>query len=223
MFVVFGFVVGEVVRRITGSTPGAYFRRAVGEPFGLRAWIGLPAEEQETRALLAEAEGRPAGPGPEHLLTRIVTMNGALAFPGLHEPHGWNDPELLGAELPGAGATTSADGLAGLYAAAATGIGDRQRLLARGTLTDATGEVSSGEGWLGFDAGARWGSGFLLDSSFRPLLGPRSFGNDGAGGQLGFGDDEFGVGFAYVANRMVGHGDARANRLVAAVRSCLDG
>lgn len=220
---VFGFVVGEVVRRITGSTPGAYFRRAVGEPFGLRAWIGLPAEEQETRALLAEAEGRPAGPGPEHLLTRIVTMNGALAFPGLHEPHGWNDPELLGAELPGAGATASADGLAGLYAAAATGIGDRQRLLARGTLTDATGEVSSGEGWLGFDAGARWGSGFLLDSSFRPLLGPRSFGNDGAGGQLGFGDDEFGVGFAYVANRMVGHGDARANRLVAAVRSCLDG
>ncbi|WP_016908684.1 serine hydrolase domain-containing protein [Streptomyces xiaopingdaonensis] len=220
---VFGFVIGEVVRRVTGSTPGAYFRRAVGEPFGLRAWIGLPAEEQEARALLAEAEGRPAGPGPEHLLTRIVTMNGALAFPGLHEPHGWNDPELLGTELPGAGATASADGLAGLYAAAATGIGDRQRLLTPATLTDATGEVSSGEGWLGFDAGARWGSGFLLDSSFRPLLGPRSFGNDGAGGQLGFGDDEFGVGFAYVANRMVGHGDARANRLVAAVRSCLGG
>ena len=220
---VFGFVIGEVVRRIPGLTPGAYFRRVVGEPFGLRAWIGLPAEEQEARALLAEAEGRPAGPGPEHLLTRIVTMNGALAFPGLHEPHGWNDPELLGTELPGAGATASADGLAGLYAAAATGIGDRQRLLTPATLTDATGEVSSGEGWLGFDAGARWGSGFLLDSSFRPLLGPRSFGNDGAGGQLGFGDDEFGVGFAYVANRMVGHGDARANRLVAAVRSCLGG
>ncbi|WP_067170423.1 serine hydrolase domain-containing protein [Microtetraspora niveoalba] len=218
---VFGFLIGEVVRRITGLTPGAYFRRAVGEPLGLRAWIGLPSEEADERARLVEAEGRPPMPGPEHLLTRIVTMNGALVFPGLDEPHGWNDPALLGMELPGAGATASASGLAGLYAAAVTGIGGRGRLLTSDTVTDAVREVSSGKGWLGFDAGARWGSGFLLDSAFRPMLGERSFGNDGAGGQFAFGDDEYGVGFAYVANRMIGHGDARATRLITAVRECL--
>lgn len=218
---VFGFLIGEVIRRVTGLTPGAYFRRAAGEPLGLRAWIGLPAEEMDGRARLVEAEGRPPMPGPEHLLTRIVTMNGALVFPGLDEPHGWNDPALLGVELPGAGATASASGLAGLYAAAVSGIEGHQRLLTPDTVTDAVGEVSSGKGWLGFDAGARWGSGFLLDSAFRPMLGERSFGNDGAGGQFAFGDDEFGVGFAYVANRMVGHGDARAGRLVEAVRTCL--
>ncbi|MER6690082.1 serine hydrolase domain-containing protein [Streptomyces minutiscleroticus] len=221
---VFGFLLGEVVRRVTGLTPGAWFRRAVGDPLGLRAWIGLPAAEADGRARLVEAEGRPGMPGPEHLLTRIVTMNGALVFPGLDEPHGWNDPALLGMELPGAGATASAGGLAGLYAAAVTGVDGRERLLAPDTVTDAVREVSSGKGWLGFDAGARWGSGFLLDSpGFRPLLGPRSFGNDGAGGQFAFGDDEFGVGFAYVANRMIGHGDARATRLVSAVRGCLEG
>lgn len=218
---VFGFLIGEVIRRVTGLTPGAYFRRAVGEPLGLRAWIGLPAEEMDGRARLVEAEGRPRMPGPEHLLTRIVTMNGALVFPGLDEPHGWNDPALLGMELPGAGATASASGLAGLYAAAVTGVEGQERLLTPDTVTDALGEVSSGRGWLGFDAGARWGSGFLLDSSFRPMLGERSFGNDGAGGQFAFGDDEFGVGFAYVANRMIGHGDARAGRLIEAVRGCL--
>ncbi len=49
----------------------------------------------------------------------------------------------------------------------------------------------------------------------------KGFGGDGAGGQFAFGDDAFGVGFAYVANRMIGHGDARANRLVTAVRECL--
>ncbi|MEU2789898.1 serine hydrolase domain-containing protein [Streptomyces sp. NPDC007100] len=221
---VFGFLVGEVVRRVTGLTPGAYFRRAVGDRLGLRAWLGLPEEEMAGRARLVEAAGRPAMPGPEHLLTRIVTMNGALVFPGLDVPHGWNDPALLGMELPGAGATASAGGLAGLYAAAATGIGGQERLLTRDTVTDAVREVSSGAGWLGFDAGARWGSGFLLGSpAFRPMLGERSFGNDGAGGQFAFGDDEFGVGFAYLANRMIGHGDARADRLVAAVRACLDG
>ncbi|GAA4610407.1 serine hydrolase domain-containing protein [Actinoallomurus liliacearum] len=219
---VFGFLLGEVIRRLTGLTPGAYFRKAVGDPLRLRAWIGLPDEEMSGRARLVEAEGRPGMPGPEHLLTRIVTMNGALVFPGLDEPHGWNDPALLGMELPGAGATASASGLAGLYAAAVTGIEGRERLLTPDTVTDAVREVSSGKGWLGFDAGARWGSGFLLDSSFRPMLGRRSFGNDGAGGQFAFGDDEYGVGFAYVANRMVGHGDARATRLIIALRACLD-
>ncbi|WP_207954672.1 serine hydrolase domain-containing protein [Saccharopolyspora elongata] len=219
---VFGFLIGEVIRRITGLTPGAYFRQAVGDPLGLRAWIGLPAEEFDDRARLVEAEGRPEMPGPEHLLTRIVTMNGALVFPGVDVPHGWNDPALLGMELPGAGATASASGLAGLYAAAVTGIDGGRRLLTPATVADAVREVSSGQGWLGFDAGTRWGSGFLLDSpSFRPMLGETSFGNDGAGGQFAFGDEESGVGFAYVANRMIGHGDARANNLIEALRKSL--
>ncbi|MFE7120933.1 serine hydrolase domain-containing protein, partial [Streptomyces sp. NPDC057654] len=117
---VFGFLVGEVVRRITGLTPGAYIRQTVGDPLGLRAWLGLPAAEAAHVARLVEAEGRPPMPGPEHLLTRIVTMNGALAFPGLDEPHGWNDPALHAMELPGAGAVASANGLATRYAAAAT-------------------------------------------------------------------------------------------------------
>jgi CubicO group peptidase (beta-lactamase class C family) len=211
---VFGFVAGELIRRLTGLLPGAYFRQAVGERLGLRAWIGLPEAELETLARLTEAPGRPQLP-PEHLFSRIVTMNGVLKFPGLDEPHGWNDPELLGIELPGAGAVASASGLAGTYSAAATGV------LAKERITDLVREVSAGAGFLGFDAGARWGSGVLLDSGFRPMLGERSFGNDGAGGQFAFGDDEYGVGFAFVSNTMIGHGDARANRLVSALKECL--
>ncbi|MGX1629701.1 serine hydrolase domain-containing protein [Streptomyces albidoflavus] len=218
---VFGFLVGEVVRRITGLTPGRFFREAIGEPLGLRAWIGLPAAERGQLARLVEAEGRPAG-DPQSLLMRIVTMNGALVFPGLDEPHGFNDPELLGTELPGAGAVASASGLAALYGAAVTGLDGGPRLLSEETLTDAVREVSAGPTWQGYDLGQRWGSGFLLDSERpRPMMGARSFGNDGAGGQFAFGDDEFGVGFAYVANRMIGHGDDRANRLVTALRESL--
>ncbi|MFE5586807.1 serine hydrolase domain-containing protein [Kitasatospora sp. NPDC056531] len=219
---VLGFTVGEVIRRITGLTPGAFLRKELAEPLGLPLWIGLPDSELPRVARLVEAEGRRPMPGPEHLLTRIVTMNGALVFPGLDVPHGWNDPALHAIELPGAGAVGSATGLAGLYAAAVTGLDGGERLLSPDTVADAVRELSSGQGFLGFDMGARWGSGVLLDSpAFRRLLGPRSFGNDGAGGQFAFGDDEFGVGFAYVANRMIGHGDARANRLIEAVRGCL--
>ncbi|MGW7686617.1 serine hydrolase domain-containing protein [Kribbella sp. NPDC054772] len=218
---VFGFVLGEVVRRITGQLPGEYFRSVIGDPLGLRAWIGVPASELPTLARLAESEARPAM-DPEHLLMRIVTMNGALVFPGLDVPHGWNDPDLLSMELPGAGAVASAAGLAGVYAAAITGIDGSERLLSRDTISDAVAEVSAGAGFLGFDAGARWGSGFLLDSAFRPTLGPRSFANDGAGGQFAFGDDEHGIAFAYTTNRMIGHGDPRATRLVSALRTSLE-
>ncbi|MGW7082959.1 serine hydrolase domain-containing protein [Streptomyces sp. NPDC054871] len=221
----FGFVLGELIRRVTGLTPGAYFREAIGDRLGLRTWIGLPEKEVAQLARLAEAEGRPGNPDPESLVMRIVTMNGAFAFPGLDAPHGWNDPALLRAEIPGAGAVSSARSLATLYAAAATGVDGSARLLTRDTVTDALRELTAGPSWSGFpDLGARWGSGFLLDAPrFRPMLGARSFGNDGAGGQFAFGDDEFGVGFAYTANRMIGHGDARSSRLVAAVKECLPG
>ncbi|MFG2500645.1 serine hydrolase domain-containing protein [Streptomyces sp. NPDC048441] len=219
----FGFLLGELIRRVTGLTPGAYFREAIGDGLGLRTWIGLPDEEVAHLARLAEAAGRPGNPDPESLVMRIVTMNGAFAFPGLDVPHGWNDPALLRAEIPGAGAVSSARGLATLYAAAATGVDGSARLLTRDTVTDVLRELTAGGSWSGFpDLGARWGSGFLLDApGFRPMLGARSFGNDGAGGQFAFGDDEFGVGFAYTANRMIGHGDARSSRLIAAVRECL--
>lgn len=220
---VFGFLLGELIRRVTGLTPGAYFREAVGDRLGLRTWIGLPEAEVAHLARLAEAEGRPGNPDPASLVMRIVTMNGAFAFPGLDAPHGWNDPALLRAEIPGAGAVSSARGLATLYAAAATGVDGSARLLTRDTVTDALRALTTGPSWSGFpDLGARWGSGFLLDApGFRPMLGARSFGNDGAGGQFAFGDDAYGVGFAYTANRMIGHGDARSSRLVAAVRECL--
>ncbi|TJZ45156.1 beta-lactamase family protein [Streptomyces piniterrae] len=220
---VFGFAVGEVIRRITGLTPGAYFRTTIGDALGLGTWIGVPQEEVPRLARLVEGEGRGPLPDADLLPIRAVTMNGALVFPGVDDPHGWNSPALLTAEFPGAGAVSTARGLATLYAAAATGVDGAPRLLAADTVTDAVTERSGGASWSGFpDLGARWGTGFLVDCPFRRTLGPRSFGNDGAGGaQFAFGDDEFGVGFAYTANRMGARGDERTERLVAAVRGCV--
>ncbi|MFE0379982.1 serine hydrolase [Streptomyces inhibens] len=153
-----------------------------------------------------------------------MTMNGALPFPGLDDPHGWNSPAVLTAEFPGAGAVSSARGLAALYAAVATGVDGSARLLTEDTVTDAVKELSGGPSWSGLpDLGARWGTGFVVDSAFRRLLGPRSFANSGAGGQFAFGDDAFGVGFAYTANRLGGSGDQRAERLIGALRVSLGG
>lgn len=63
--------------------------------------------------------------------------------------------------------------------------------------------------WIGLpDSGTPW----LAEAGGRPAAGD---------GQFAFGDDEFGVGFAYVANRMTGYDDARANRLITAPRDSL--
>src|SRR5215207_2769606 len=44
--VTYGYLVGEVVRRITGRGVGTYFREEVGDPLGLDFWIGLPEAEE---------------------------------------------------------------------------------------------------------------------------------------------------------------------------------
>ncbi|GHF37918.1 MULTISPECIES: serine hydrolase domain-containing protein [Streptomyces] len=221
----FGWLVGEAIRRITGLTPGAYFRKAIADELGLRTWIGVPQEEVPRLARLTEAEGRPGLPGPESIFYRILTMNGEFVFPGIDDPRGWNSPAMLTAEVPATGAVSSAGGLAALYAVAATGVDGRPRLLSHETITDAVREQTAGASWGGIpDMGARWGTGFTIDSpGVLPLLGARSFGHEGSGGSVAFGDDEFGVGFAYVPNRMVGHGDPRARRLMAAVQGCVKG
>ena len=51
----FGFLVGEVVRRITGKSLGTFFADEVAAPLGLSAWIGLPKEQEERVARITYA------------------------------------------------------------------------------------------------------------------------------------------------------------------------
>ncbi len=218
----YGWLVGEVIHRITGQLPGAFFPDTLAEPLGLRTWLGLPAAESDT---VAWGLAPPPDPDPfeDPVAERGITMGGAFAFPadadGLVS---FNDDAIRAAGVPGAGAVSTADGLARLYAAV------RLRpsggpLLTAASVDDAVVVRSRGQQRHGPpDTGQRWGTGFLLHSPpARPMLGERSFGHDGAGGNLAFADAEHQVGFGYVVNQMRGMGDERANRLTAAVRSCL--
>ncbi|MGW3897262.1 serine hydrolase domain-containing protein [Micromonospora profundi] len=218
----YGWLVGEVIHRVTGQLPGAFFRDAVAEPLALRTWLGLPASERDTvaRNLAPPPE---ADPFVDPVAERGITMGGAFAFPadadGLVS---FNDPAIQAAGIPGAGAVSTAEGLARLYAACVSDIRGGP-LLSAASVDDAVVVRSHGQQRHGPPGtGQRWGTGFLLDSPpARPLLGASSFGHDGAGGNLAFGDARHAVGFGYVVNQMYGAGDERANRLTAAVRSCL--
>jgi CubicO group peptidase (beta-lactamase class C family) len=132
----------------------------------------------------------------------------------------FNDPEIQAAELPGGNGISTARGLARLYGACVRTV-DGVRFLTDQSIRDALVEQSSGAQLYGSPIGGfRWGTGFQLDAPpWCPMLGPTSFGHDGAGGQLGFADSESGVGFAYLTNQMGGPDDHRPQRLVAALRS----
>lgn len=133
----------------------------------------------------------------------------------------WNKPEVRAAELGGANAVTNARSLATLYGAMVAEV-DGIRLLSPETVDVVRRPRTGGpDACLGVEM--RFGLGFMLDSSFNPLLGAGSFGHPGAGGSLGFADPESEIGFGYVMNQMRSgvEPDARPAALIAAVRRCL--
>lgn len=218
----YGWLVGEIVRRITGATPGKFFQDAVAGPLGLRTWIGVPAAELDSVAWTQAPPAEEGEAAVDPVAERAATMGGAYPFPA--HPNGlvsFNDRRIQAGEIPAAGGVSTARDLARLYAACVSGA----RLLTPASVSDAVTVRSWGKQvYKPADDGRRWGTGFMIDSPpARPMLGERSFGHDGAGGLLAFGDDEYQVGFGYVANQMGGADDERANQLTAAVRASLDG
>jgi len=223
----YGWIVGEVIRRITGHLPGRFFRAAIGDTLGLRTWIGIPSAARSTVAWMEpplpdedSAAAREAARQARDNITvdRSMSMGGAFVFPADDGLVTFNDPDIQAAEVPGANGISTAESLARLYAACVGPIGG-SRLLSARSIRDALRVRSAGPQRSGMpDDGARWGTGFQLSSPpGQPMLGPASFGHAGAGGQLGFADAAREVGFAYLSNQMGGYGDARARQLTIAL------
>lgn len=223
----YGWILGEVIRRVTGLTPGRFFREAVGDRLGLQTWIGLPAAMQASVAWmeppLPDEDSEAARMALDNpIVERSLSMGGAFKFPAGDGLVTFNDPAIQAAEIPGANGISTASSLARLYAACVSGV-DGPPLLEDDSIEDALRLQASGPQLSGLpDDGSRWGTGFQLSSSpSQPMLGSASFGHAGAGGQLAFADARHQVGFAYVSNQMGGYGDARARELTLALRTAL--
>lgn len=200
----FGFLVGEVVRRVTGTTLGRFLADEVAGPIGAEIAIGLPAPAHDTVAEfewpLPAAAGLPADGTTEHeqMLHHTYWNPSGLSGAGVV-----NTPEWRAAELPSTNGHASARGVARLYEAlAAGGTVDGHRVVDAGALAACTAEQVDGDD-LVLGRPSRFAVGFQLSQPERPL-GPsgRGFGHFGAGGSVGFCDPETGVAFAYVMNQM---------------------
>jgi CubicO group peptidase (beta-lactamase class C family) len=225
-----GWLIGEVVRRITGETVGQLFQRSVAGPLSVDAWIGLPpaltnrVAHMQVGSTLAELTARQSLarlPGVVDWAERAMTLGDAWPPELVGESVGFNDPRIQEAEIPGAGGIATARALAKIWSATIEET-DGVRLIDDPTMREAT-RVQS-EGPPVFDVPGpwpRWGMGFQLDSEARRYLTRRGFGHDGAGGQVAFADPEFGIGFAFLTNQMEGIDDFRGTRIVDVLRAVL--
>ena len=194
----FGWLGGELVRRVDGRSVGRFFAEEIAGPLGLEAWIGLPAELESRVSTLELAPDWPQSPHlreetfAEDSLLRSIWGNPPLfsraSFP-------CNLPEFHQAEMPALGGIGTARSIARLYASLDTILNPQALELGRTTLS---------QGWDAAHAGpVRFGVGFQLQTEnmrFGPE--PDAFGHDGAGGSVHGAWPAQRVGFSYAMNLM---------------------
>ena len=230
--VTFGWLVGEVVRRITGRSLGTYFRDEIAQPLGLDLHIGVAEAEHHRIAEMSEIptdqiDGDAMGlaqvifSDPQSMAALSFINPPSLAF-------GPNNAAWRSAEIPGANGHGAARDLARVYAALARGGSlDGVSILKPESIARCGTEQSRGPD-LVLQLHTRFGLGFMLPQD-RPDArfgtSPRAFGHPGAGGSLGFADPDNRIGFGYVMNRMGPHIllDPRAIALIEAVYRAVDG
>jgi CubicO group peptidase (beta-lactamase class C family) len=193
----YGWILGEVVRRVTGRSIGRYFAEEIADPLGLAFWIGVPEAELDHCARLIP----PPGGSPS-----VAELLGSTS---------------LTARVMSGPSDLDARALARMYAATIDELGG-VRLLSPETLAAACREQSKGPDEVILTP-TRFGLGFSLPPMLALGCGDRSFGHPGAGGSLGLADPEARIGFGYVMNQMLFDpaGDPRSTGLLRALYECL--
>ncbi len=227
----FGWLVGEVIRRMSGRTPGRFVAEEIAGPLGVDFFIGLPEAERDRVARLIYAPKLDPGAMsiedvPEELRPIIAAMqdpeslmNRAFQVTDPADPD-FNSAAVQSAEIPSSNGIGTARGLARLYAAL-IGEVDGVRLLSPATLADAVREQAAGIDRVVMMPSSI-ASGYMLPSGGLELGGPGTFGHPGRGGSLAYADPARALSFAYIPNYIIeGALDPRGAGLVAAVNEAL--
>jgi len=215
--VTFGYLAGEIFRRVDGRTMGTALREDIAVPLSLDLWIGLPDSEH----------GRVTELKRPTTLPKFGDLNDALRAAFLTPwaaPGGKTGADWRRAEIPSANGHATAPALARLMGALATdGDTGGVHILSPQTRDKATRERICGQD-LVLPFLMSWGAGFMRNEPnemFGP--GPQSFGHTGWGGSCAFADPQRRVAGAYVMNKQETGllGDARSRRLLEAAYAAL--
>jgi CubicO group peptidase (beta-lactamase class C family) len=209
----FGWLVGEVVRRVSGQSLGTFFQREVAAPLGLDFWIGLPAEHEHRVARSRYSSSEPSlGPDFEDALSAgdAIQMAARNSFGELLHLGGVDAPGVHAAEIPAGNGITNARGLAGMYAPLSVGgTHHGTHLVGEPQLVQMIAVESAAYCDAVLFGPMRHSAGFQKASPGRsgslglggPVLGESAFGHAGFGGAIGFADPDASLAFGYAMNR----------------------
>jgi CubicO group peptidase (beta-lactamase class C family) len=206
----FGFLLDELVRRITGKTLFDYWWENFARPLQLDFWIGLPQNENPRVATIYAGKGGKA-PEPKQFYSDLVTP-GTLARRAFTSPYGlnviskMNDSAIRTQPIVSFGGIGSASALAKFYSMLANGGSlNGKSFFSEKAIAWMTTTLSDGIDRV-FQIPTAFSAGFMKDSrhASREMFGPSriSFGHPGAGGSHAFADPENRIAFAYVMNQM---------------------
>lgn len=216
--ITFGFLAGELVRRIDGRTVGTFLREEVTGPLEADFFIGLPEAEDKRVAEIVRMKKN------QLAITKDSPDYTVAAFGNpVPDPEEPNNRDWRAAEIPAVNGQANARGLVRIYnALARAGIGGEDELIGEKALSAATAEqCHCVDRNLGIDT--RWGAGFMLNLNGLYGPNPKAFGHSGWGGSMAFADRDSGLAVAYAMNQMGEslRGDPRGQRLIEAVYSSL--
>ena len=223
--ITYGWLVGEVLRRVEGRGPGESIVARTAKPLGLDFHVGLADEEFDRVAIISRGKGNFGDASAQRLLKTMMSEPAAMSTRAFTNPPSimtsTNKPEWRRMQQPAANGHGNARSLAGFYSGLLDGQLLESELLAELTREHAVGEDKT------LLTRTRFGLGCMLDqpeiANATYGMGPRAFGHPGAGGSIGFADPDRDVAFGFVTNNLGPFVlmDPRAQKLARLLADCL--
>lgn len=186
----FGYINGEILRRIDGRTIGQFLQDEICKPLHADIYLGVPESELHRVAVLKDAPPAPAA--------YDASMVGEPA--GSNVAKYFNRVEVQKAAIPASGGIMSARGLARHYAMLANwGELDGVRILPEARIRSGI-ELQSFEWDEIYKVRVRRSLGWRRGSDCGPLASPEAFGHVGGGGSFGYADPARRLGIAFAKN-----------------------
>jgi CubicO group peptidase (beta-lactamase class C family) len=216
-----GFLLSEIMRRVTGKTIGPFLRDEIATPLHADFMIGemSPRDQMRCAEVMPNMNARLFAAREaerETLRARAFLQNPDEPWHTTLNSQQWRECEMSSGNGHG-----NARGVARIYGAFARGGElDGVRLISPAAIEHMITEQHNMTELLQ-DRPYHQALGLLLNSPNAVYMGPnpRAFGHHGIGGSIGFADPDAKIGFAYAINKMhsVGTNGPRAARLISAL------
>jgi CubicO group peptidase (beta-lactamase class C family) len=223
-----GHLLGKIIFNVTGKRVGEFLQQELCKPLGVEAYFGAPAKvESEIAFLKSDNAPRIDYEFETPLYWNRRAMSYGKAFLGNVDDcvGGYNDPRVHAIEHAGAGGISNARSIARIYSSLVSET-DGIRSLTDETVEKAISRPNPGSNVFGDPAPYPVHSlGFIIaNPEHSPVLSEKTFGHDGLGGQQGFADLNYRIGFGYTTNwiPMVADGMARHRELTRTLRGVLE-